>query len=248
MVDNGWRDSFVVKPNRVRYAPAEHDYKPHDESDLSSLLELEKKANLAKPSGGDGLFAGTSFDAPTKTSQSHLISKGLTMSSQAPTTEQTAYEDILREHSHSAEDAESKGRRGKSIYNRATLVLESFAERLSSSGGGEGGKRRSSKESDREASADGDRRKSTTPARVKSVVAKLAKGRSLRKSRHDEFTAHAENAPDHDESAAMPEVDSHLSSSNPKFAHTPQVDSILSSSNPKFAHQSMKKASNITEE
>lgn len=224
MVDNAWRDSFVVK-SKVRFQHGVPDDKPHDEADLSSLLELEKKANLAKPSGGDGLFAGTSFDAPTTTSQSSFISKGFTISSQTPT-EQTAYEDILREHS--ADDSESKGRRGKSIYNRATLVLESFAERLSSSGGGEGGKRRSSKEGNDEASTDVDRRKSTAPARVKSVVAKLAKGRSLRKSRHEGFNAQADN--ENDDSSTLPEV-----------------DSLYSSSNPKFAHQSAQKASDIKE-
>lgn len=221
MVDNAWRDSFNVRSTRVRFAQndAPEEFTGVHHEDNSSLLELEKKANLAKPSGGDGLFAGTFFEAPTATSQSHLIGKGLSISAQQANAP-AQYEHHLRDSSSGGDQPpENKGSRGKSIYNRATLVLESLTERLSS-GGDSASRRRSSKEddTDREKSTDTDRRKSAAPGpRMKSMVAKLQRATSRRRTKQEGDLAgdhHLEHVDESDVAAATV-----LSANNPQYSH-----------------------------
>ena len=205
MVDNAWRDSFVVKV-KSRVAREEDHPISHDSHDNSSLLELEKKANLVKPSGGgeDDPFAGTYFQTVSATGQAKLISKGLSITAQNSLNPEPVLEEVI---DPIANESTNKQRRGKSIYNRATQVLNEFAERLSS-GGENGVRRKSSKDEDldRDKSTEGsDRRKSAAPHRVKSVVSKL--------SRVSRRFAKQDPEEESDETA-----DTTYSSTNPQFA------------------------------
>jgi len=214
MVDNAWRDSFVVKPSRGRLGrdgPEDLPREPYIQDD-SSLLNLEKRANLVKPSGGEGdLFAGTYFEPAVANAQGGLISKGLSLSAAASQIPEPVYEEETVYEAASP----NKERRGKSIYNRATQVLGDFAERLSS--GGEAVlRRKSSKEElverDGSKDSDPDRRKSVKP-RVKSVVAKLTRATSRRKTKTD-----ADQMFDPDSATQDADPDSTYSATNPHFS------------------------------
>jgi len=207
MVDNAWRDSFIVNVNKSRL-PRESD--AAEREDNSTLLELERKIHQAKPTGGDGLFAGTSFEAPESGGPTNLIKNGLSISASKDNSSGLGFEPISEEQER--EEADALGKRESkrvTIYNRATAVLEDFADRLSSSGGGI--VRRKSKEDlmDREKSTDGDRRRSTAPQRVKSVVSKLQKATSRRKTKTE--------VPDNDVDPQMEVADSVLHAENPNF-------------------------------
>jgi hypothetical protein len=208
MVDNAWRDSIVVKHKLRLRRDEKEEAEALKEQDNSSLLDLERKANFAKPSGGDGIFAGTSFETATLTGQAALIKSGLTLSNSAasmPSTRSESIEEIQREGE--SEGGASTKRRGisMSIYNKATAALDNFAERLSSSGGGIRG---SNKDEDGEEYHGP--RKSTAPQRVKSIVrATLTKATSRRKTKLENVLDGFDNEL---------EADTIASADNPKFA------------------------------
>jgi hypothetical protein len=213
MVDNAWRDSFVVK-NRSRLEREEiHNL---NEEDKDSLLDLERKANLAKPTGGDGLFAGTSFEPSLPTGQAALIKSGLTISSNIANAPPEIIEDVPI-HELEADGTATK-RRGRSIYNRATAALDTFAERIASSGGSHASiRRRGSKEKEETSEGEGETshyhspRISIAPQRVKSIVkATLQKATSRRKTK----LGNTENGVERDD----PESESMPSTDNPRFA------------------------------
>jgi len=230
MVDNAWRDSFQIKVNKSRLA--REDHQAVEREDNTSLLELERRTNQAKPSGGDGLFAGTSFETPEPAPQTNLIKSGLTMSASRNSGGGVTFaEGILTTEEEAME--ETNGGEGElvggkkeskrvTIINRATAALEDLAERLGSSGGSVPGRRKGSKDQDdREKSTDGgtnnvagERR---SAGRVKSVVSKLSKATSRRKTRHAPM---GENGFDEDGGAESPaaEPDSMYVSENPQFA------------------------------
>ena len=179
MVDNNWRDSFVVNVNKNRLG---REYEAVEKEDNSTLLELERKINQAKPTGGDGLFAGTSFETPENGGPTNLIKNGLSISASSVNNVET----LTTEDNEPDEEDGINKRASKriTIYNRATAVLEDFAERLSSSGGALPLRRKSKEEDiDREKSMDSERRRSSAPQRVKSVVAKLQKATSRRRTK-----------------------------------------------------------------
>jgi hypothetical protein len=206
MADKAWRDSFVIKAGKPR--PARED-EVIEKDDNSTLLELERKINQAKPTGGDGLFAGTSFEIETPT-QANLIKSGLSIS--ASNNNDDSYEPTSEEQEELAGGKKESKR--VTIYNRATAVLEDFADRISSSGG-TATLRRKSKDEDsveREKSTDMDRRRSTAPKqRVKSVVAKISRVTSRRKTKGGpaELTFDADTT--------ELEAESTYSSANPTF-------------------------------
>lgn len=189
MVDNAWRDSFVVKVHNR----GPREYEDVEREDNSSLLALERQSTKFKAISGEGLFAGTSFEVPT--SAPNMISyKGPSMAFQEEhETEKDSCETDFEKLDEDVKDQNSKDPKRK---NRATLAFEEFSERIGSSGSY---RRKNSRDGsgDREKSTqsvDSDKPKSKT--RVTSVVSRLSRVTSRRKTKVPENADQSSNIDD----------------------------------------------------